>query len=505
MGRSTVLAKLFVAALCIEQARSTFVPSIKTSAGTVKGTVVGRSPDVLAYLSIPYAVPPVNELRWTAPKRLEQPDAIIDGSLMPVSCSQYLSDAPNIYYTYAPEFIIPGPVSEDCLTVSIWKPVKQSNVSLPVLIWIYGGGFSAGGAAVPYQLPDQWIQRTQSHIVVSINYRVHVMGFPNAIGLETTEQNLGLRDQRLAVEWIRDNIAAFGGDPTRMGLWGQSAGAVSVDWYNHAYKEDPIVNSLMQDSGSALIPLINTQAAGTSFSKLAGYMGCGNLSATAELNCMREIPATNITAFLLYAVTNTSLSFTFYPIVDNVTVFDDYTDRTLSGNFSKVPALINTNEVEGVASVTFSYNGPNETAAYHHTSNYFLCPAYHTAINRHRGGATTFRSYYGGNWSNISPIDWMGAYHDSDLPMKFGTHSDCRGNSTPEEYSLANKMQDAYVAFVRSPEQGLKELGWEAYSPANHGPIRGWGTLGHGDGNAHVLYDDMVDMARCANFSTSST
>ena len=80
-----------------------------------------------------------------------------------------------------------------------------------------------GGVNIPVQLPSEWVYRSQGHIVVTINYRVNIMGFPNAAGLKT--QNVGLRDQRAAVEWVQDNIAPFGGDPTAITLWGQSAGS----------------------------------------------------------------------------------------------------------------------------------------------------------------------------------------------------------------------------------------------------------------------------------------
>jgi acetylcholinesterase len=82
-----------------------------------------------------------------------------------------------------------------------------------------GGGFQTNGILVPGQLPPRWVSRSQSHIVVTINYRMNIMGFPNAAGL--TQQNLGLMDQRTSLEWVRDNIEAFGGDPTRIMIWGQ--------------------------------------------------------------------------------------------------------------------------------------------------------------------------------------------------------------------------------------------------------------------------------------------
>lgn len=92
-----------------------------------------------------------------------------------------------------------------------------------------GGGFIIGGIDIPWQMPTSWVERSKSHIIVTINYRVNIFGFPNARGLKDGEQNLGILDERAALEWVRDNIAAFGGDPTRITQWGRSAGALSAD------------------------------------------------------------------------------------------------------------------------------------------------------------------------------------------------------------------------------------------------------------------------------------
>lgn len=89
-----------------------------------------------------------------------------------------------------------------------------------------GGGFQTNGILVPGQLPPSWVSRTQSHVVVTINYRMNILGFPDAGGIQ--DQNVGLLDQRLALEWVRDNIAYFGGDPSRIMIWGQSVSTVSA-------------------------------------------------------------------------------------------------------------------------------------------------------------------------------------------------------------------------------------------------------------------------------------
>ena len=104
---------------------------------------------------------------------------------------------------------------------------------------------------MPGQLPQRWVARTQEHIVVTINYRMNIMGFPNAAG--TREQNLGLLDQRVALEWVRDNIRYFGGDPSKIMIWGQSAGAAAVDYHNYAYWDDPIAHAMFAQSGSVFL------------------------------------------------------------------------------------------------------------------------------------------------------------------------------------------------------------------------------------------------------------
>ena len=175
------------------------------------------------------------------------------------------------------------------------------------------------------------------------SYRVNIFGFPNAAGLGQSELNLGLLDQRLALEWVRSNIASFGGNPARIAIWGQSAGAMSVDYYNFAYPEDPIASSLIMDSGTALLGASTSSMSDTShsnFTYVAGQLGCRNLSPEEELDCMRKVSPADIEGFIeAYQDSGAQPAISFNPVIDNRTRFANYTARALAKNFSQVVSL----------------------------------------------------------------------------------------------------------------------------------------------------------------------
>lgn len=231
------------------------------------------------------------------------------------------------YTEVIPQFLINGGQSEDCLYLNVYAPLRPVAKNLPVLIFIPGGGFTGGGAGSLYKIPDQWIQQLQSHIVVTMNYRVNIFGFPNAAAQPL---NAGLLDQRLVVEWVRDNVLAFGGSPRKITLWGQSVGAAAVGIYGYAYPKDPIATGFSADSGAASI--LQGQASGSSFSTFAGFVGCGDLSKGAELACLQRVSATKIQQALSFGNTGASFS----PGADNVTAFSNYTERAEKGLLAKL-------------------------------------------------------------------------------------------------------------------------------------------------------------------------
>lgn len=173
---------------------------------------------------------------------------------------------------------------------------------------------------------------------------MNIFGFPNSRGLdeEGTNLNVGLLDQRSAVEWVRDNIEAFGGDPSRMVLWGQSSGSASTDYYNYAYPEDPIVGGYIQHSGSVFATGESKDAQMLNFSTVAQNVGCADLSARDELRCMQlNASAVDIIDFWQqYNPKHSDGQLSFTTIVDGVTKFQDYTERAKAGNYSKLVSRV---------------------------------------------------------------------------------------------------------------------------------------------------------------------
>lgn len=191
-------------------------PVVLTRAGSVRG--MAGYPEV--FRGIPYAAAPVGRLRWREPMPVRRWSGVRDATHFGNDCMQ------------APWIVLSGvPFSEDCLTLNIWTPGHAAAERRPVIVYLYGGGFIGGSGA--YALYDGATLAREGVVVVNLNYRIGVLGFlahPQlaAESPRRTSGNYGLLDQIAALQWIHDNIAAFGGDPKRVTIFGESAGAVSV-------------------------------------------------------------------------------------------------------------------------------------------------------------------------------------------------------------------------------------------------------------------------------------
>ena len=198
------------------------VLKVKTDKGKVEGKM-STDGQVRVFLGIPYAAPPVGPLRWKPPQPAVKWSGVKETTDFWHRCMQ-----PSIYDDM--HFRDPGG-SEDCLTLNVWTPAKDKHAKLPVMVWIYGGGFTGGAVSEPRQDGEHLAHK--GVIVVSMNYRLGVFGFfthPDlaAESAQHAAGNYGLMDQTAALEWVKKNIAEFGGDPTQVTIFGESAGSFSV-------------------------------------------------------------------------------------------------------------------------------------------------------------------------------------------------------------------------------------------------------------------------------------
>ena len=242
--RYSILSVVLLAPIMLLAASST--PQVKTHSGTVEGKDDGK---VKSFLGIPYAQPPVGNLRWMAPVPLAKWSGVKKATEFGSHCMQGKVYGDMVFHD-------PG-ASEDCLTLNIWVPDKHVEPKLPVMVWIYGGGFVAGTTSEGRQEGSHLAQ--QGVIVVSMNYRLGVFGFfvHQELAKESGHNsagNYGLLDQLEALKWVHENIAGFGGDPANVTIFGESAGSFSVS----AQMASPLAKGLFQkvigESGAAFSP-----------------------------------------------------------------------------------------------------------------------------------------------------------------------------------------------------------------------------------------------------------
>lgn len=269
---------------------------------------------------------------------------------------------------------------------------------------------------------------------------------------------------RLAIQWISQNIAQFGGDPNRIVLFGQSAGAVAADMLIYAFPQDPIVKGLILQSGSAAIfknlGEMDTRGAAGLWSKIATGLGCTGDDATV-LACMRSKPAADLLNAQFPPTTATTTQMipmaAFVPTIDNVTVFGDYLTRT---NFSKVPILIGNNDNEGgiTQALATANTGVSTTASTDTTAldAIFTCPSAQRANISLANNLPVWRYRWFGSFPNTQLLTNVnsGAWHGSELGVLFGTNQVATPN-TPDENAMGIQLRGMWASFAKDPVNGL--------------------------------------------------
>ncbi|KAF1991210.1 alpha/beta-hydrolase [Aulographum hederae CBS 113979] len=449
--------------------------NVGQAVGTTSGTVVGHAAtnrnQVSEYLGIPFARPPVGELRFAEPEpflgsgtiNAERYSPDCPANLLPVTDDSVLPLAgPNSFKLLEDLAQVGNAQSEDCLTLNIWTKPQTGERAKAVLFWIYGGGFSIGATNNP-TYDGEFLADDEDVIVVSANYRLNVFGFPGLPGLGLP-QNPGLLDQRLAIEWVRDNIAAFGGDPNRITIFGQSAGGLSVDIYSYAWVSDPIVAGFIPHSGAAsnpsaaaLLPANNSAA----FLTVSEAVGCSATSLAAAIPCVRTKPFQALLDASRSDNPLAAVTGSFSPTVDGRVVFADIAERIASGNFIRRPMLVgNTNYETGLFKVVAAAGNQTFPDIIWEFINLiaFTCGAKGAADARAAQGVPVWRYRYFGEFPNtrltLNPSS--GAWHGGELPLVFGSTEFATGvANTPAEASLQTYLKGAWAAFAKDPAGAL--------------------------------------------------
>jgi carboxylesterase type B len=270
---------LFSAGLLFSRGQSLPIdgtPTVSTTSGTLQGL---SSNNVNIFLGVPYAQPPIGDLRW-------KPAVPVNDSTIPVNATQFgpgcgQLQVPGYGSVYADVGIIPPPKiqSEDCLSLNVWTP--RNAEKLPVLIFIHGGAYQTGSSDNVAYGGDH-LASTGRAIVVSIQYRLNIWGYPSTTAVDGLTQNVGTTDARLALEWVSDNIASFGGDPERIVVSGHSAGASLTDSLLYAYKENPIAAGVIIAS-AAVGTIAAAPTDGELWNLVSDSLGCGNTTNTDQV------------------------------------------------------------------------------------------------------------------------------------------------------------------------------------------------------------------------------
>ncbi|KAL2675704.1 hypothetical protein Neosp_011894 [[Neocosmospora] mangrovei] len=362
---SSHVAKILLAALTsLTLSESAALPSSAPTVRLPLGTYQGLRNEHYGqdeFLGIPYAQPPVGDLRFASPKPITKAfDKVQTATEYGLMCIGYGSDTQSLG----------NPVSEDCLSINVVRPagVKPGD-NLPVGVWVHGGSYVNGGSRDPrYNLSyivEQSVKENKPIIAASINYRVSFWGFMFSNELkEARAGNLGLKDQRLALEWLQDNIGAFGGSPDKVTIWGESAGARSLGMQLVAYdgNYNNLFRSAILESGSPVAKFADADTWQPYFDALVKKTGCTN--ETARLECLRELPWETLNDIFNNTNPLGVTAPTFSAVVDGDFMTAQGSRLLKDGKFAHVPVLIGNNFDEGTAYVKQGINTDDQWEAW---------------------------------------------------------------------------------------------------------------------------------------------
>ncbi|XP_010836221.1 PREDICTED: acetylcholinesterase isoform X4 [Bison bison bison] len=370
---------------------------------------------VSAFLGIPFAEPPVGPRRFLPPEPKRPWPGVLNATAFQSVCYQYVD---TLYPGFeGTEMWNPNrELSEDCLYLNVWTPYPRPSSPTPVLVWIYGGGFYSGASSLDVY-DGRFLTQAEGTVLVSMNYRVGAFGFLALPGSREAPGNVGLLDQRLALQWVQENVAAFGGDPTSVTLFGESAGAASVGMHLLSPPSRGLFHRAVLQSGAPNGPwaTVGVGEARQRATLLARLVGCPPGGAggndTELVACLRARPAQDLVDHEWRVLPQESVfRFSFVPVVDG-----DFLSDTPE-------ALINAGDFHGLQ----------------------------LAGRLAAQGARVYAYIFEHRASTLSWPLWMGVPHGYEIEFIFGLPLEPSLNYTIEERTFAQRLMRYWANFART-------------------------------------------------------
>jgi para-nitrobenzyl esterase len=464
------------------------VREAEVTGGKVAGVV---SNGIASFKGVPFASPPTGSLRWKAPQPVKPWTGVKQASEYGPSCMQ----DPN----FAKIFGATAPISEDCLYLNVWTPAKTASDKLPVMVWIYGGGFVGGMTGIPGY--DGTRLAEKGVVLVSVAYRLGVFGFLAHPELSKESGkgsgNYGIQDMVAGLQWVKANIAKFGGDPGRVTIFGESAGGIAVSMLAASPAAKGLFHGAISESGGNFGPprFANEGGANVPLLKAAEASGQAFLAKLGanDMKAARELPAEKLQTAL-----GPGLQGGFWPVFDGDVLPGDQYELYQAKRFNDTPVLIGTNSDEGAlfappgatpamfeTLVNAGYGKYAEAilAAYPHATNeeaakavrdifrdsVFAWPTWAWATLQTRQGKGKAFVYY---FDHRTPQSPNGANHASEIGYVFKTLGS--GGALlgvvaprPEDLAMSDLLSSYWVNFAKTGDPngaGLPQ--WPAFSVA---------------------------------------
>ncbi|XP_032400331.1 acetylcholinesterase [Etheostoma spectabile] len=345
---SPILVLSFLIPACSSQSEADLI--VQTRTGRVRGIrmpVMDRS-YVTSFLGIPFAEPPVGKQRFRRAEPKRPWTGVYDANAYPNACYQFVDTSyPGFQGS---EMWNPNrEMSEDCLYLNVWVPSSPRPHNLTVMVWIYGGGFYSGSSSLDVY-DGRYLAHSETVIVVSMNYRIGAFGFLALHGSSEAPGNVGLLDQRMALQWVQDNIHFFGGNPKQVTIFGESAGAASVGFHLLSPDSRPTFTRAILQSGVPNCPWasVSPAEARRRATLLGKLVGCNGGNDTELVDCLRsKSPQELIDQEWQVLPWSALFRFSFVPVVDGEVVPDTPEAMLSSGNFKDTQILLGINQDEG--------------------------------------------------------------------------------------------------------------------------------------------------------------